>query len=152
MIDAAECRLYSEFFTVPILFPETKFFLNRLWYFFSGPFFSSTGSGKKWKIPGNSLVPVPNSRESSDTGTFFQDTNFLVLVLFLGPIFSSTDTRTTQKVENSWEFFGNGTKFPGMFRYQYQIFPVPIPVLFFGTKLFRYRYQCCHGKGAKKIQ
>ena len=65
----------------------------------------------------------------TSTGTFFP-----------GPIFSGIDTSTTQKVENSREFSGTSTKFAGIFRYRYQIFPVLIPVPFQGNKFFRYRF------------
>ena len=51
---------------------------------------------------------------------------------FSGPICSGTNIGTTQKEENSREFSDTGTKFPGIFRYQCQIVPVPILVLFPG--------------------
>ena len=78
------------------------------------------------------------------TGTFFGTKFFRYRYQFLfsGPIFSGT----TQNEEYSREFSGTGTKFPGIFRYWYQILPVPIPLLFPGpvsvffsdTKFFRY--------------
>ena len=101
-------------------------------------------------------VPVPVL--FSGTNSFWDQTFPVpVSVLFSGPIFSVTGTGTfsgtkyfgtstwtffgsTPKMENFREFSGTGTKFPGILQYRYQYFLVPIPVLFSGTKFFRYLY------------
>ena len=112
---SAECDGTQKKFPVPVLFPD-QFFRYRYWYFFLGPNFSVTG-----------------------TGTFFGTKFFRYRYQFLfsGPIFSGT----TQNEENSREFSGTGTKFPGIFRYWYQILPVPIPLLFPGPVSFFFRDQ-----------
>ena len=63
------------------------------------------------------MVSPPPKAECDGTQNFFR---YRDRYFFPGPIFSGTGTGT---------FFRD------------QIFPVPVPVLFFGTNFFRYRYR-----------
>ena len=66
------------------------------------------------------FFPVPVLFSGTCTGTLFRDQFF--------PVPIPVPPKSTC------------TKFPGIFRYRHQIFPILIPVIFSGTKFFRHRY------------
>ena len=110
---------------------------------------------------------VPKMLDDTDTDTFFWYQIILIpiSVLFSGtkffryrfrdffPIPNLTDTGsdTTRKMNNSRYRHLNGTgthyksskflNFGNENQFRYQIFPIPVPRLFPGTKFFRYRFR-----------
>ena len=102
---------------VPRLFSHTKFYRYRFRDFFPVPNFSDTGSDTTRK---NEQFPVPVPRRYR-----------YPLQIFKIPKFVRQ----------------NSVPVPNFFRYRYryffryQIFPIPVPRLFSGTKFFRYRFR-----------
>ena len=88
---------WDQFFLVPVLV-----------LFFRDQFFPVLipVPPKKWKIPWNSLVTVPNSREFSGTGTkLFR---YWYRYFLPGPNFSGTDLETVNKGDNMLSLFLSG--------------------------------------------
>merc|ERR1719397_2180152 len=85
------------------------------------------------------FFPVLNIFDT-DTGTFF-----------LVPNFSDTGSDTTRKMKNSRYryLYGTGSHYKSLkflnfgneTQFRYQIFPIPVPRLFSGTKFDRYRFR-----------
>ena len=115
------------------------------------------------------FFPVLNIFDT-DTGTFFRYQIFPIPVprlfsdtkfdryrfrdFFPVPNFSDTGSDTTRKMKNSRYRHLNSTgthyksskflNFGNKNQFRYQIFPIPVPRLFSGTKFFRYRFRYHH--------
>ena len=94
---------------------------------------------------GTKCFPIPVPRLFSDT----KFDRYRFRDFFPVPNFSDTGSDPTKKMKNSRYryLYGTGThyksskflNFGDETQFRYQIFPIPVPRLFFGTNLFRYR-------------
>ena len=115
---------------IPILFSGTKYFRYRYRYFFRYQIF-----------------PIPVPRLFSDT----KFDRYRFRDFFPVPNFSDTGSDTTIKMKNSRYryLYGTGTHYKSLkflnfgneTQFRYQIFPIPVPRLFSGTKFRRYRFR-----------
>merc|ERR1712032_427440 len=93
------------------------------------------------------IFPIPVPRLFSDT----KFDRYRYRDFFPVPNFSDTGSDTTIKIKNSRYryLFGTGTHYKSLkflnfgneTQFRYQIFPIPVPRLFSGTKFLRYRFR-----------
>ena len=98
------------------------------------------------------FFPVLNIFDT-DTGTFYgtKFSRYRFRDFFPVPNFSDTGSDTTIKMKNSRYryLYGTGTHYKSLkflnfgneTQFRYQIFPIPVPRLFSGTKFCRYRFR-----------